>query len=119
MKTILIVEDELSIVRMLATILREEEYAVIVAADGVEALELLRDNRPDMILSDMMMPVMGGVELIRRLRADPVTAAIPILSVSGDWQLAVGADAALAKPYQHAELLEVAESLLQKGRGTK
>ena len=66
-----------------------------------------------------MMPVIDGVELIRRLRADPSTAAIPILSVSGDWQLAVNADAALAKPYQSAELLTVAEGLLEKGRGTR
>jgi CheY-like chemotaxis protein len=61
------------------------------------------------------MPVMGGLELIGILRSDPGTTTIPILSVSSDWQLAVDADAALPKPYERADLLEITERLL-KGR---
>jgi two-component system chemotaxis response regulator CheY len=60
----------------------------------------------------MMMPVMGGAELIRRLRADPDTARIPILAVTGDVHLAGGADTVLPKPYRPAELLAAANALL-------
>ncbi len=110
MKTILIVEDELSIVRMLATILHEEEYAVIVAADGVEALELLRDNRPDMILSDMMMPVMGGVPAM--LEMVKINPDVRIIAASGIPDNEVTAKAVgrqvrqfLAKPFSTDKLL--------------
>jgi CheY-like chemotaxis protein len=116
---ILVVDDEPDLLFMLRRVFTRAGHEVTEADNGAAALAAVRQSPPDLVVTDIMMPVMSGVELIRALRADPATAAIPILSVSGDWQLAVDADAALAKPYQHAELLEVAESLLQKGRGTK
>jgi two-component system chemotaxis response regulator CheY len=61
---------------------------------------------------DMMMPVMNGQELIRRLRADPATAQIAILAVTGNGELADAADALLAKPYQPNQILAVANILL-------
>jgi CheY-like chemotaxis protein len=69
------------------------------------------------VVTDIMMPVMTGAELIRRLRARPATATIPILCVSGDGQLADGADAVLAKPYDIKELIVVVEDLLHEGSG--
>ena len=104
---------------MLRRIFTRAGYDVTEAGDGAAALASVHESAPDLVVTDIMMPVMDGIELIRRLRTDLVTAAIPILSVSGDWQLAVDADAALAKPYQRAELLAVAEGLLQEGRGTR
>jgi two-component system chemotaxis response regulator CheY len=71
------------------------------------------------VVTDMMMPVMGGEELIRRLRLEPATAGIPILAASGDPHLAVGADAVVSKPYTWEHLIKVAEGLLGKGRGTQ
>jgi CheY-like chemotaxis protein len=65
----------------------------------------------------MMMPVMGGVELIRHLRGDPVTSHIPILAASGDCYCAGEADAAVAKPYPWRDLATVADGLLKEGRG--
>ncbi|WP_378028489.1 response regulator [Actinoplanes sp. GCM10030250] len=116
MGRILVVDDEPDLRFILRRILIRAGHDVVEAGDGAAALTSVDESPPDLVVTDMMMPVMGGVELIRRLHADPATAAIPILAVSGDWQLAVDADAALAKPYQRAELLMLAEGLLRKGR---
>jgi DNA-binding response OmpR family regulator len=62
------------------------------------------------VVTDMMMPVMSGAELIRRLRSDPATAGIPILAASGDSHLAVEADAVVAKPYSLHRLVELADA---------
>ncbi|MEU4625612.1 response regulator [Actinoplanes sp. NPDC023801] len=116
MSTILVVDDEPDLRFLLRRILTRAGYQVAEAGNGAVALEEVRRVRPDLVVTDMMMPVMAGPELIQRLRADPCTASIPILSVSSDWQLAVDADAALGKPYERAELLEIAERLLKEGR---
>ncbi|WP_073265679.1 response regulator [Cryptosporangium aurantiacum] len=116
MGRILVVDDEPDLRFLLRRIFTRAGHEVTEAGDGAAALASVYEARPDLIVTDMTMPVMGGVELIRRLHADPTTATIPILAVSGDWQLAVDADATLAKPYQRAELLSVADDLLRKGR---
>jgi CheY-like chemotaxis protein len=116
---ILVVDDEPDLRFVLRRVFTRAGHEVAECGDGAAALAAVQQSPPDLVVTDIMMPVMDGVELIRALRADPATAAIPILSVSGGWQLAVDADATLAKPCQNAELLAVAESLLQKGRGTR
>ena len=72
---------------------------------------------PDLVITDIMMPVMNGAELIRRLHAEPTTAAIPILAVSANGYLGVGADDVLAKPFNAHELLAYVARLLEEGRG--
>ncbi|GIE89851.1 response regulator [Actinoplanes regularis] len=119
MGRILVVDDEPDLRFVLHRIFTRAGHEVTEAGDGAAALAQVHRSSPDLVVTDIMMPVMGGVELIRRLRIDPVTAAIPILAVSGDWQLAVEADAALAKPYRFTEVLAMAERLLQEGRGAK
>jgi len=114
-----VVDDEPDLLFMLRRILTRAGHEITQADNGAVALASVRQSPPDLVVTDIMMPVMNGVELIRALRSDPATAAIPVLSVSGDSHLAVDADAVLAKPYRHAELLEVAERLLQEGRGTQ
>jgi CheY-like chemotaxis protein len=117
MGKVLIVDDEPDLRFLHRRILTRAGHEVCEAGDGAAALLSVRGSPPDLVITDMMMPVMGGAELIRRLRADPATAAIPILSVSGDGQLAVGADIVLAKPCPGADLLVAVEDLLQKGHG--
>jgi CheY-like chemotaxis protein len=114
---VLVVDDEPDLRFMLRRVFERAGHEVSEAGDGAAALTSVEQARPDLVVTDMTMPVMGGVELIRRLRAEPATAAVPILAVSGDSHLAVGADAVLAKPYAWKELLAVAEGLLKEGRG--
>jgi CheY-like chemotaxis protein len=116
---VLVVDDEPDMRFILRRIFERAGHEVVDAGDGDAALRLAEQARPDLVITDMMMPVMGGAELIRRIRAEPDTAAIPIMAVSGDSHLAVGtdADAVLAKPYTWRELIAVAERLLHDGRG--
>ncbi len=74
------------------------------ANDGAAALRAVRESAPDLVVTDVMMPVMDGAELIRCLRADPATAHIPILAASGDTHLAGAADAVVPKPYDWRHL---------------
>jgi len=109
---ILAVDDEPDLRYLMRRIFERAGHEVTVAGHGDAALLAVRASPPDLVVTDMMMPVMGGVELIRRLRADPLTAKIPILAATGDAPLAGDADAVLAKPYRPAELLTAANALL-------
>ena len=109
---ILVVDDEPDLRYLLRSFFERAGHEVREAGDGAAALEAVRRSPPDLVVTDMMMPVMGGAELIRRLRADPVTARIPILAVTGDAHLASGADTVLVKPCQRARLLAAADVLL-------
>ena len=106
------VDDEPDQRYLLRRILERAGHTVADASHGAAALDSVRASPPDLVVTDMMMPVMGGVELIRRLHADPAAAEIPILAVTGDSQLAGGADAVLAKPYRAAQIMAAANALL-------
>jgi CheY-like chemotaxis protein len=116
---ILVVDDEPAQRFALRRIFERAGHEVIDAGEGAAALRAVRESPPDLVVTDMMMPVMGGDELIRRLRAEPSTAGIPILAASGDAHLAVGADAVVVKPYKWEQLTEVADGLLREGRGAR
>ena len=111
------VDDEPDQRFLLRRIFERAGHEVRDAADGAAALRALREAAPDLVVTDMMMPVMDGVELIRCIRGDPAAAHIPILAVSGDSHLADGADAVVRKPYAGPSLLAAAVTLLKEGRG--
>ena len=93
-------------------------YRVGEASNGVVALTVVGNDQPDLLVTDMTMPVMSGGALIARVRSDPQRAGVPILALSGDpdaEKAAAGADAFLAKPFDRSRLLEVVGSLLTKG----
>lgn len=97
-------------------ILENEGYEVVEAHHGAAALERVQKSRPDLIVTDLMMPVMGGRELIERLRSDPETATIPIVVLSANADLVADtADAALSKPFDVDLLLETVQNLSQEG----
>lgn len=115
--TVLVVDDEVAIAESLRLILEEDGIEVLVAYDGREALEIARERRPRLVLSDVMMPLLGGRELCRRLRADPATSRIAIVLMSaaqrhdaGD----CGADGFIAKPFDLLEVLETVDRLLTR-----
>jgi CheY-like chemotaxis protein len=114
---ILIVDDEPDERFLLRRVLQRAGHEVIEANDGAAAMRAVRESAPDLVVTDVMMPVMSGGELIRCLRDDPATAHIPILAASGDIHLAGGADAALAKPYELHHLLAIVQVLLKEGCG--
>jgi two-component system, OmpR family, copper resistance phosphate regulon response regulator CusR len=117
---ILVVEDEPAAAAVLAKGLREHAYAVDVAADGSMALEHASVNDYDLIVLDVLMPGLDGLEVCRRLRADGMAVPILVLTARGEPDqrvegLDVGADDYLAKPYHFPELLARIRALLRRG----
>ncbi|MGX6608451.1 response regulator [Micromonosporaceae bacterium Da 78-11] len=112
MVNILVVDDEPDLRFILRRIFEGAGHQVTEARNGAAALDAVGSAPPDLVVTDMMMPVMGGAELIRRLRAEPATAQIPIMAVSGDPHLAGGADLIVPKPFQKRFLLAAVEGLL-------
>jgi CheY-like chemotaxis protein len=110
---ILVVDDEPDQRFLLRRILQRAGHEVREANDGAAALRAVRESAPDLVVTDVMMPVMDGVELLRCLRDDPSTAHIPVLAASGDTHLAGAADAVVPKPYDWRHLLAVADGLLK------
>jgi CheY-like chemotaxis protein len=109
---ILVVDDEPDVRFILRRILEGAGHQVTEARHGAAALDAVAVMPPALVMTDMMMPVMGGAELIRRLHADPLTGRIPILAVTGDAHLAGGADAVLTKPWTSHQLLAATAALM-------
>src|SRR5688572_4245944 len=81
--SVLVVDDEERARKLVAVALRRAGYEVTLASDGTEALERVGEATPDLILSDVMMPGVDGLELLRRLRAEPSTRSIPVILLTG------------------------------------
>ncbi len=81
---VLLVEDAPFLRYAFGRLLRMQGYEVMEANDGQEALNCLSDFRPDLVLTDLMMPVMGGVELISNIRANPETCDLPVVAITAD-----------------------------------
>jgi two-component system, OmpR family, alkaline phosphatase synthesis response regulator PhoP len=120
-RRLLLVEDDPTLRQALTFNLTREGYEVATAADGEAALEAARGDRLDLILLDVMLPGMSGVEVLRVLRREGVTTPVIILSAKGDEidrvvGLKVGADDYVAKPFSRPELLARIEAVLRRQR---
>ncbi len=120
MALILLVEDDLAIRDSLAECLEMEGHRVEAAADGAEAIRrLAAPPRPDLVLADMVMPVMGGAALLRRIRAEPALAGLPVVMMTAALPPgeagALGADAHLAKPFEIEDLFAVVGRFCRAG----
>ncbi len=111
MALILVVDDDLDVLRTFENSLKRDGHQVVCASDGAQVLDSSFHPRPDLILLDIAIPGINGIELCRRLRSNPTTASIPILfvTVSGDIESKIaafdaGADDYLVKPFDLQEL---------------
>lgn len=120
MKTVIVVDDQHSHREMISNLLKGSGINVIEASDGVEAIEKIEVNCPDLIILDIVMPGMNGFEVCRRLKNNPITQNIPIVfcSVKGEefdryWGIKQGADAYIAKPFGPRELVGTVKQFLR------
>lgn len=118
-KLVLVVDDEDMTRQMIAMFLKMAEYDSVEAENGVEALEQVAQHHPDAIILDVMMPEMDGITMCKKLRANPATASVPVLMLSGRSQLGAeqegidaGANAYMKKPMDPKEMLVVLQEIM-------
>mgnify|MGYP006281845091 CR=1 FL=1 len=118
-KTILYIEDNPQNMRLVRRMLSSEGYAMLEAADGPTGISLLRQHQPDLVLVDINLPGIDGLEVTRQIKADPDLSAIPVIALTanamyGDREryLQSGCDGYLAKPVSRKELLSAIENFL-------
>ena len=123
MTTILVVDDEAPIVDLVRFTLEDAEVRVVEASDGAAALDLARRIKPDLVLLDVHMPRLDGLEVCRQLRREPDFARTPIVMLTAAGQqadrssgLSAGADEYLTKPFSPLALLALVEALLPETR---
>jgi two-component system, chemotaxis family, response regulator PixH len=119
MSKILVVDDMQAELELICQYLTTAGHTVITAVNGQEALDKAKSDRPDAIVTDWMMPVMGGLELCRHLRKQPETASIPIVACTAKdrdvdrvWAMKQGVKVYLTKPYTAEELLTAVKEVV-------
>jgi twitching motility two-component system response regulator PilH len=120
MSEVLLVEDSPAQREMISGILKDNGLTVIIACDGLEALEQIQNLNPDLVVLDIVMPRMNGYEVCRRLKSDPRTKNVPVVMCSSKgeefdryWGMKQGADAYIAKPFEVIELIGTIKQLLR------
>jgi DNA-binding response OmpR family regulator len=118
--TVLVVDDDPVILKLLEVNFEMEGFSVLVAHGGAEGIEVARNERPDVIVSDIMMPKVSGLELVLALKGDPDTRHIPIILLSAKAQnadvrsgLDAGADDYVTKPFEPLDLVDRVNGLLE------
>jgi DNA-binding response OmpR family regulator len=121
MSEILVVDDDRDVAQSIELALRRRGFRVTMANSGVEALKTMRRYRPDLVILDVLMPGMGGIEVCRRLRADANTADLPIIFLTARGRerdriegLRAGADDYLGKPFNLEELILRVKAVLRR-----
>jgi len=119
-KAILVADDDPDILSIVSMSLESQGYTVYKATNGREAVDLAKQHHPDLVLMDMMMPIVSGYEAVTALKADAATRDITIVGLSAkamatDMERAtdVGIDGYITKPFRIAQVLTVVESYLQ------
>jgi len=119
---VLVVDDSITVRRVTQRLLLREGYRVALAADGLQALERLQDERPAVVLSDIEMPRMDGFDLARNIRSDAALHDLPIIMITSriaqkhrDHAIELGVNHYLGKPYSDEELLSLVKHYAQVG----
>jgi DNA-binding NarL/FixJ family response regulator len=120
-KQLLLIDDDPNLILLVQDYLEFQGYGVMTADNGQEALDLLQQQVPDLIICDIMMPEMDGYELVKRIRQDSRVSWIPVIFLSAKGQttdrvkgLSTGADVYLVKPFEPEELVAQVESSLKQ-----
>ena len=120
---VMLVEDEPSLVTMLRYNMEKEGFRVCEAMDGEEALTLLAERNPDLVVLDWMLPIMSGIEVCRQIRRKPRTRDLPVIMLTARGEegervrgLSVGADDYVVKPFSVPELMARVRALLRRSR---
>jgi diguanylate cyclase (GGDEF)-like protein len=121
--TVLIADDDLEILELLRFALESEGYRVVSATDGEEALLLIKDEHPDIVVLDVNMPKMTGYEALEKIRENPATCLIPVIMLTSQSKIKdkltgikLGADEYMGKPFEVMELVGRIEGLLRRTR---
>jgi two-component system alkaline phosphatase synthesis response regulator PhoP len=119
---ILVIEDEADILEVIQYNLEREGNKVIACRNGEQGLSRIRTDNPDLVILDLMLPGMDGVEVCRQVKSDPVTRAIPVIMVTAKAEesdivlgLGIGADDYIAKPFSPRELIARVKVVLRRG----
>ena len=119
--TVLVVDDDPVILKLLEVNFEMEGFRVLTAVDGSDGLRQARTKRPDIVISDVMMPKVDGLELATALKGDPKTADLPVILLSARAQSAdvqrgldVGVDEYVTKPFDPLELVDLVLSVLDR-----
>lgn len=119
--TVLVVEDDPVILRLLEVNFELEGFSVLLAHDGAEGIKVARAERPDVIITDIMMPKTSGLELVSTLKGDAATSGIPIILLSAKAQtsdlkvgIEAGADDYITKPFEPLDLVDRVNALLSR-----
>lgn len=109
---VMVVDDEIEDINIIFRMLKKENFLLTSALSAIEALKLIKIRKPDLLLLDIKMPILGGFEACRLLRLDPITADLPIIFISGldnqkdkEKGLAVGANDYITKPFHEDQVL--------------
>ncbi len=122
-KKILLADDSLTIQKVVELTFSDSDYELVCVSNGQRALERVREDRPDLILADAVMPEKNGYEVCEAIKGDPATARIPVVLLSGTFEPfdreraeRIGADAIVSKPFDSHQLLAQVEALLERPR---
>jgi DNA-binding response OmpR family regulator len=120
---VVVVEDDPTTAELLTALLEKESYHVSLAMDGQTGLRLVREQRPDLVVLDVLLPGMNGFEVCQRIRQDPATCLIPVLLLTSLDQIKdkvtgfkLGADEFVSKPFETAELMARIERTIRRSR---
>ncbi|MDH4036465.1 MAG: response regulator [Candidatus Krumholzibacteria bacterium] len=120
---IVVIEDEDDILEVIAYNLKREGYEVITSTSGEDGLEKIEKSSPQLVVLDLMLPEIDGLELCRKLKSDPLTRSIPVIMVTAKGEesdvvlgLGVGADDYVTKPFSPRELVARVKAVLRRSR---
>jgi len=121
--TVMVVDDSVTVRKVTTRFLEREGFNVLTAKDGIDAMRMLQDHTPDLMLLDIEMPRMDGFEVTRLVRSTQRLKDLPIVMITSrtgekhrERALTMGADNYLGKPYQEDVLVDLVRSLLRRGR---